>query len=279
VFIFINKTKSTLKQSIIFFTLLFSSLLAAQQVPVLTESIADLSETDAESNSSLNQIKFVAGDGFDLSGQYYPGKSDYSAVLLLHDCNHDSSSYEELSLLLSGFGLHVLSLDLRGFGASTSAEFSHQTIKRNAKDIVNYQSEVIRITSFWESDILASYHYLRSKIEKTSDIAVVSSGCSTAQAVSLAANMRVNSFVMLTPMMDYMEREQYKNLIDIPVYFIGSIHHAETYQTTKELFEWNGDKRSTFQTFKGNGFGNYLLRRKRYLANDIAFWLNDILVK
>lgn len=261
------------------FSLLFSTLILAQQAPETIETSDETNNTDDKNNDSLNQVKFVAGDGFSLSGQYFQGKTDAAAVLLLHDCSHDSSTYDELSLLLAGFGLHVLSLDLRGFGSSTSEAYSHTAIKRNAKDIVNYQSEVVRITSFWESDILASYQYLRAKIKKTSDIAVVSAGCSTAQAVNLAAKMRVNSFVMLTPMMSYMEKEQYKNLIDIPVYFIGSIHHAETYHTTKELFEWNGDKRSTFQTFKGNSYGNYLLRGKRYLANDIAFWLNDLLMR
>jgi len=76
-----------------------------------------------------------------------------------------------------------------------------------------------------------------------------------------------------------MEKEHYKNLIDIPIYFIGSAHHANTYQTSNELFQWNGDNRSIFQIFKGIRQNSSLLRGKPFLAHNIALWLDNILSK
>ena len=108
---------------------------------------------------------------------------------------------------------------------------------------------------------------------------MVSAGCSAAQAIFLAEKIRINSFVMLTPLLNYMEKEHFKNLIDIPIYFISSIHHTDTFQTTKELFEWNGESRSVTKLFKGIRQGQSLLRAKRFLAEDIALWLSDILTK
>ena len=93
------------------------------------------------------------------------------------------------------------------------------------------------------------------------------------EAVQLADKMRVNSFVILSPIMDYMEKEQYKNLIDIPAYFVSSAHHADSFLTAQELFSWNGDNRSTTQVFKGVNQGHSLLRRNKFLAQNLAIWL------
>ncbi|WP_353518055.1 hypothetical protein [Thalassotalea sp. SU-HH00458] len=228
---------------------------------------------------TINQVKFITEDKFMLSGHYFAGNPDKSGVLLLHDCDHDSSSYDKLTKQLSNYGIHALSLDLRGYGGSVSEKFSHTDIKRNSKDILTYQSEFIRLSSYWPNDVLAAYQYLRARVANNRDVAVVSAGCSSAQAIFLAAKMRINSFVMITPVLNYMEKEHFKNLIDIPVYFLGSMHHTNTYQTTKELFEWNGDPRSTFKIFKGIRQSHSLLNGKRYLAQDIALWLNDTLAK
>lgn len=239
----------------------------------------EISETEESKPEAVNQVKFMTEDKFMLSGNYFAGNTDKSGVLLLHDCDHDSSSYEKLTHQLSDYGLHAFSLDLRGYGESVSEQYSHDKIKRNSKDILTYQTEFVLLTSYWQTDVLAAYQYLRSRVAKNLDVAVVSAGCSSAQAIFLAEKMRINSFVMITPVLNYMEKEHYKNLIDIPVYFLGSVHHANTYQTTKELFEWNGDQRSTFKMFKGIRQSHSLLNGKRYLAQDIALWLNDTLAK
>jgi esterase/lipase len=239
----------------------------------------DVPEIEEPTPEEVHQVKFMTQDKFMLTGKYFAGKADHSGVLLLHDCSHDSSSYDKLTELLSNYGIHALSLDLRGYGESISDEFSHRIIKSNSKDISTYQSEFMRITSFWKSDVLAAYNYLRSRIDNKRDVAVVSAGCSSSQAIFLAQKMRIKSFVMITPILNYMEKDHYKNLIDIPAYFLSSTHDAETYQTSKELFDWNGDDRSTFQLFKGNRQGNSLLNRKRYLSHDVALWLNDNLSK
>jgi esterase/lipase len=248
-------------------------------ISVVTFAQEEISVVEEEKPEAVNQVKFMTEDKFMLSGKYFAGNTDKSGVLLLHDCNHDSRSYEKLTKQLSNDGLHAFALDLRGYGESVSEQFSHANIKLNSKDILTYQTEFVLLTSFWQSDVLAAYQYLRNRVAKNRDVAVVSAGCSTAQAIFLAQKMRINSFVMITPELNYMEKEHYKNLIDIPVYFLGSVHHANTYQTTKELFEWNGDDRSTLRTFKGIRQSHSLLNGKRYLSHDIALWLNDILAK
>jgi alpha-beta hydrolase superfamily lysophospholipase len=229
--------------------------------------------TQKMTTTSPESIKFPVDDDFSLSGDFYPGDTLGDGVLLLHDCSHSSKSYSLLGELLAKQGINALALDFRGYGESTSELFSHQALKQKVKNIVSYQAEVAMLTSYWEKDVLYAYNYLRSRIGNEQPISIVASGCAINEAVQLADKMRVNSFVILSPIMDYMEKERYKNLIDIPAYFVSSAHHSDSFLTAQELFSWNGDSRSTTQVFKGVNQGHTLLRRNKFLAQNLATWL------
>ena len=229
--------------------------------------------TQKMTTTSPESIKFPVDDDFSLSGDFYPGDDLGAGVLLLHDCSHSSKSYSLMGKLLAKQGISALALDFRGYGASTSELFSHQTLKKKVKNIVSYQAEVAMLTSYWEKDMLYAYNYLRSRIGNEQPISIVASGCAINEAVQLADKMRINSFVFLSPIMDYMEKERYKNLIDIPAYFVSSAHHSDSFLTAQELFSWNGDSRSTTQVFKGVNQGHSLLRRNKFLAQNLATWL------
>ncbi|WP_286234290.1 hypothetical protein [Thalassotalea sediminis] len=263
------------KYSLAFFlSIIFSPSLTAQSAEQVI--VADgTNETDIP----MHQVSIPAKDGFNLNGQFYPGKSDAGGVLLLHDCHHDSDSYDSLLVELSSLGLNALAIDFRGYGQSITEEFSHTEIKRGTKDFATYQLEVARLTAFWPSDVLSAHQFLRSRIEDTAKVAVVSSGCSALQAIELAENMRISAFVMVTPELSYMQKESFKNLIDMPIYFMASVYHANTYTTSKELFDWNGDSRSIFKVFKGIKHGDSLLKSRGFTVKHVAMWLEDTLAK
>ena len=122
-----------------------------------TQQVANQDAEQPAAKIDVNQVKFMTEQNFMLAGQYYAGQQAQAGVLLLHDCQHDSSSYSELAQQLSLQGLHALALDLRGYGDSVSDDFSHLRIKRNSKDIATYQSEFSRLTSYWQSDVRAAY--------------------------------------------------------------------------------------------------------------------------
>jgi esterase/lipase len=223
--------------------------------------------------TAANPVTFAVDDDFSLSGNFYLGDTLGAGVLLLHDCSHSSKSYSVLGELLAEQGINALAIDFRGYGESTSELFSHKIMKHKVKNIVSYQAEVAMLRSYWEKDVLYAYNYLRSKIGNEQPISIVASGCAVNEAVQIADKMRVNSFVILSPIMDYMEKENYKNLIDIPAYFVSSAHHSDSFLTAQELFSWNGDSRSTTQVFKGVNQGHTLLSRNKFLAQNLATWL------
>jgi hypothetical protein len=275
----------TQKQNVMMFFLLFISSLHIFSVQAFfaenffEQKNAQGMDKVAE-EKSITPVKFKArtDHSFLLSADYhYIGKEidkdKSSGVIVLHDCHSDRSQYSELASTIAAQGLHVLSLDARGYGGSVSKSFSELAIKRNAKDIVSYQNDIALITSYWADDLLAAYQFLRSKVEKSKGIAVVASGCSTNYAVSLAETIHINAMVFITPEMSYAEKERYKNLTDIPTYFISSAHHLATYSTAQELFAWNGAAYSKIQTFKGNRRERQLLNAELNLVNDVAQWL------
>lgn len=221
------------------------------------------------------KIKAREDDGFLLAADYYLGGKRSGGVIVLHDCNNDRGAYSRIAKSLAQQSLHTLLVDLRGYGGSVSQEYSREAAKLKATDIVTYQSEMALIMVNWPDDLLAMYQFLSKKTDKSKGIAVVASGCTTSYAVALAEKINLNSMVMITPQMTYGDKERYKNLVDIPSYFITSSHHQDSYKTAQELFTWNGAKRSKLQIFKGTGYGYQLISRKKDLVNDIALWVKS----
>lgn len=229
--------------------------------------------------NDIYKVSYAAEDTFKLAARYYAGESNKGGVIILHDCAINADVYQKLGLKIADYGIHSLVVDLRGYGDSTSIAFSHDRIKQSSEDIISYQASVAQLNAYWTKDLLESYRFLRKRVHKMEAISVVSSGCSSPYAVSLAENMHVKGLVMITPEMDYAAKERYKNLVDIPTYFISSIHHVDTYQTTKELFEWNGSTGTKMLTFKGDAQDANVLRKHRELVADISLWVKNNLAK
>jgi dienelactone hydrolase len=234
-------------------------------------------EKDSIAISNAQQVKFKAGvnDEFLLEADYYSGEKKAGGVIVLHDCKSERSRYSAMANSFFQQGLHTLALDLRGYGGSVSPEFSQERIKQDATDIVSYQSGMALLTTYWQDDLIAAYHFLQKKVTSKQGIAIVSSGCSSAYAIALAENILLKAIVMITPQVTYADKERYKNLIDIPSYFITSYHHADSYEASQELFAWSGSKKSKMQIFKGSRYDYQLISREKSLTNDIAHWLNS----
>ena len=235
----------------------------------------DTTQINVENSPELVQIQARANDDFLLFADYYSGDKRSGGVIVLHDCHSDRSSYSTLAKNLAQQGLHTLLVDLRGYGDSISRAYSLVEIKKKAIDIVSYQGEMASVTANWPDDLLSTFQFLTKKIDKSKGIAVIASGCSGAYAVSLAEKIQLNSIVMITPKMTYSDKERYKNLMDMPSYFITSSNHQDSYETTQELFSWSGDKGSKLQVFKGTTHDYQLISRKKHLINDITLWVKS----
>ena len=74
-----------------------------------------LSTNLAAAGTSID-VDIVSADGAKLRATYTtPGKPG-PAMLLIHQCNMDRTAWKELTGHLVDAGVHVLAMDLRGFG-------------------------------------------------------------------------------------------------------------------------------------------------------------------
>lgn len=272
------------QKSAICFLLLITSL-SAFSAQTLAEKTFFVKHNEPETANTVPpknnaRVMFAARSDHDflLSADYYYVGKDITkdkspGVIVLHDCRSERSKYSELAQTIAAQGMHVLSLDFRGYGDSVAPGFSQLEIKKHSKDITSYQNEIALITSYWADDLLAAYQFLQTKVDKKQGIAVVASGCAASYAVLLAEKVHLKAMVFITPEMSYADKERYKNLIDIPNYFVSSAHHLDSYNTAQELFAWNGASYSKTQVFKGNRRDRQLITAKLNLVSDIAQWL------
>ena len=239
---------------------------------------AQISNADIKKKPS-NEVTLFRDGLFKLMADYYQGKKvnnhAMGGVMLLHGCNGSRKNNSQLATLLNKSGLFVLNVDLRGYGASQGGGFSLSKIRRNAKNIKSYKNAFAALNSYWAKDSLKAFEWLRKKVDRSKQIAIVSFGCSATQAVAVAEKMRVNSLVIVTPKMDYSAKERYKNLIDTPTYFISALQDVDSYNSAHELFEWSGSRFTKMQIFKGNIVSHSLLRHHRGLTEDISNWLQQ----
>ena len=68
--------------------------------------------------SSRTDLDIVGSDGVKLRATYTSPGEPGPAMLLIHQCNMDRSAWNDLTGKLVEAGIHVLSMDLRGFGES-----------------------------------------------------------------------------------------------------------------------------------------------------------------
>jgi len=255
-------------------------LLSSMTMPVNAQSEVTVNEPVKIDPALQYQVKFKARADHDflLAADYlfFPNKAsakNMPGVIVLHDCHSDRKKYKSLANSIAEQGLHTLSLDFRGYGASVAEGYSELAVKKHATDIISYQTEVAVLKSYWSEDILAAYNFLRNKVDNSKGISIVASGCAGSYAVALSEQVHLNSMVLLTPEMTYGDKERYKNLIDIPSYFVSSAQHAMSYATAQELFTWNGAAHSKLQVYKGDKLNYQVIRANKYLVNDIALWL------
>lgn len=133
-------------------------------------------------------VDITTGDGIILKGtSYTPGKAG-PAVLLLHQCNSDRKSMDPLAIDLTNAGMHVLTVDFRGYGESGGGPVTDPQQRRTA------------MAERWPNDVEAAYVVLEASpgVDK-SRIAVVGASCGVTQASILATKRKgVVALVLLS---------------------------------------------------------------------------------
>jgi len=131
-------------------------------------------------------IDITAPDGAKLKATIYdPGKPG-PGVILLHQCNSDRKSWDELATKLMENGIHVMTLDQRGYGESAGATAPEG------------ERRVMRLK--WPADDEAAFEWFFSrKVVDGNHMGAAGASCGVNQAVLLASkNPGIRALVLLS---------------------------------------------------------------------------------
>src|SRR3989442_6852051 len=111
----------------------------------------------ASAQVTKQDADLAAPDGLKLKVTYYSAGKSGPGVLLLHQCNRERKTWDPLATQLAAAGIHVLTLDYRGYGESGGERFLSLTPQQQAA-----------AREKWPGDIDTAFKYLldRTGVDK-----------------------------------------------------------------------------------------------------------------
>ena len=129
----------------------------------------------ARTPSAARTIDLKSPDGIPLKASYFSPGRPGPGILLLHACNRDRSSWNDLAMEASARGFHVLALDYRGYGQSGGTRSDDPQQRQWIAD------------REWPGDLDTAYTWLTSQqgVDKTR-MAAAGASCGVDASVLLA---------------------------------------------------------------------------------------------
>ena len=154
----------------------------------------------APATAQSTDIDLKASDGVTLKATYTSPGRPGPAMLLIHQCNMDRSSWDHLSTQLVDAGIHVLTMDLRGFGDSggegISAGFP-QLLQKSSGDLDIAYAYLVSQTGVDRSRVGVGGASCGAML--TSDLAMRQSEITTLMLLSGPPGEAATAHIMATP--------------------------------------------------------------------------------
>ncbi len=224
-------------------------------------------------------LSVVAKDGFNLKATLtYPkikGQREYKTVVLLHSHGTDSGWWGELPSTLLGKGYALLTIDLRGHGASV---YNAKLNKVSWKSLTNnaykkYPSDVESIIEFVQSEY--------PKMDFFTDWAIVGSDIGGSAGIIAADKLDVKpkTIVLLSPVVQ--TRGLYTpvciaQLDDVDFLSISSVDDATSLEAEKYLKKFAQKEFITY-TSPSMYSGMVLIKNDPEIVPFIAEWIGQYL--
>jgi dienelactone hydrolase len=221
----------------------------------------------ASAVSASEEVTLTGEDGFRLRATFYPASKPGPSVLLLHQCNRDRGAYAKLAPALAAAGIHVLTLDFRGFGESKSAE------------VTGFQEASERLWPLFANDVDAALSYLASRpgVDR-GRIGILGASCGGSQALLAASRSTdVRALVFLSSSLPWLREEEIASFEagrPIPVLCIAGEEDRGTYERTKRIFQSSRSPDTRMILYKGNAHGVALFDQDPSLIRTIVDWFD-----
>lgn len=229
---------------------------------LLSVAMLAMSAAVATADTQKTDVDIKAPDGIDLKATYYSPGRPGPAMLLLHQCNMDRQAWTGLAESLAEAGVHVLTLDFRGFGDSGGGPF-------------NFAQDRAVMADKWPGDVDAAYAYLleRPGVDRTR-VAAGGASCGVTQSSDLATRRpEVKTLMLLSGMASDAGRAHVAGASDLAVFGAAAEGDARAAEAIKTVVEGSTHPDSTLKIYSGDEHGVPMFERNADLQPMIVSWL------
>jgi dienelactone hydrolase len=216
-------------------------------------------------------VDLTAPDGLALKATFFPAPSRGPGVLLLHQCNRQRAIWNDLAQRLAAAGIHVLTMDLRGFGESAGDRFEKAPAAVQAKQ----QTQ-------WPADIDVAFQYLSSQPNVTRDvIGVGGASCGVNNSVQTARrHPEVKSLVLLSGTTDLEGRRFLRSGRRVPTFLAlaDDDEFPQSVLTTQWLHSVTATPEKTLVHYAKGGHGADMFAPHPELVTAIVVWFRTTLI-
>jgi dienelactone hydrolase len=217
----------------------------------------------AQSKAAAPQaVDIKAGGGVTLKASYFSAARPGPAILLLHACNKDRTSWTGLATDLAAQGFHVLALDFRGFGESGGARFTPGPEQQSTVDL------------YWPADVEAALAWLTSQgqVDKTR-VGAAGASCGVNQAVQLSRNHpEVKTLVLLSGGINPAGRLHLRDSPGLPVLAAASLGDGGAVGQMRWALGWSRNPANKFVEYKAAGHGTEMFAAEKALEPLVVEW-------
>jgi dienelactone hydrolase len=216
-------------------------------------------------------VDLTASDGTKLKATYFAASKPGPGVLLLHQCNQQRHSWDAVAARLAASGIHVLTLDYRGFGESGGTP---------VKDLP--PAEVGKLQQEkWPGDIDVAFAYLQSQPGVSHAIAGAGgASCGVNQSIQLARrHPEVQTLVLLSGNTTRDGREFLHKSAKLPGFFSAADDDGGAVELMQWLYSLSSNPGSKFVQYQTGGHGTNMFAAHQELPGLIVDWYVQTLVK
>jgi pimeloyl-ACP methyl ester carboxylesterase len=216
----------------------------------------------ASARAEQREVTFTAADGFTLQGTFHSAPKGGPGILLLHQCNADRRSYDELAVMLNNAGYNVLSFDFRGFGGSRGGQYTDFSSQRQA------------MVEKMPGDVDAALKFLTSQNTVIARaLGVVGGSCGVNQAIQASRrHPDVRTLVLLSGGTNPDGEAHIKASRQLPIFGVASEEDGGAPASIQKIVGLSAHPDSRVEMLKNAGHAAEMLARQQDLGADIVIW-------
>ena len=216
----------------------------------------------AAARAGQQDVRITASDGFTLQGTFHAAPRGGPGILLLHQCNADRRSYDQLATMLHTAGYNVLSFDFRGFGGSRGGEYADFAAARQ------------RVLEKMPGDVDAALRFLTSQSTVIARaLGVVGGSCGVNQAVQASRrHPDIRTLVLLSGGTSADGEAHITSARQLPVFGVASDEDGSAAASIRKIVGLSAHGDSRVAILRNAGHAAEMLARQEDLGPDIVIW-------